>query len=130
MAAGIHSTRGGRHAQEAEIWVWPGLGICGPSNGRHKTAQDRPVFFAMLRSLPGAIDVALDTLSLYKPNAVVSQFLESASMTSCLFLLFLSFLSFPFSFFRFLVFSFFFFILFSLLFFSFFQLTCVCRAYA
>ena len=33
----------------------------------------------MLRSLPSAIDDALDTL--YEPNAVFSQFLGSASMT-------------------------------------------------
>ena len=70
----------------------------------------------MLRPLPSAIDDALDTL--YEPNAVVSQFLGSASMTFflfsfpcllflfCLFLLVLSLLFFPFSFFRFLVFSF------------------------
>ena len=36
---------------------------CGPSNnGRHKIAYDRPDFFAMLRSLPGAIDDGRDTL--------------------------------------------------------------------
>ena len=79
----------------------------------------------MLRSLPGAIDDALDTL--YEPNAVFSQFLGgSASMTfiflislpcflflSCLFLLFLSFLAF-------LVFSFLsFFVFFLFAFFSF-----------
>ena len=69
----------------------------------------------MLRSLPGAIDDALDTL--YEPNAVFSQFLGSASMTfllfsfpcflflSCLFLLFLPILYFLFSFLSFFVFS-------------------------
>ena len=63
----------------------------------------------MLRSLPSAIDDALDTL--YEPNAVFSQFLGSASMTffplflpcflflSCLFLLFLPLFLFPFLFF-------------------------------
>ena len=56
---------------------------CGPSNGRHKIAEDRPDFFAMLRSLPSAIDDALDTL--YEPNAVFSQFLGSARMTFFLF---------------------------------------------
>ena len=35
---------------------------CGPSNGRHKIAQDRPGFFAMLRFLPGEIDDGRDTL--------------------------------------------------------------------
>ena len=131
------------------------LEICGPSNGRHKIAQDRPDFFAMLRSLPSAIDDALDTL--YEPNAAFSQFLRgSASMIffffflsllpllvlsflsclvfsflSCLFFLFLSFLFFPFLF-RFFAFLYFLsFPLFSFLFFvSFFQLTYVCRAYA
>ena len=88
------------------------LEICGPSNGRHKIAYDRPDFFAMLRSLRSAIDGALETL--YEPNAVLGQFLGSASMTyyslclSLLPLLVLSFfafivfslLSFPFSFSR------------------------------
>ena len=57
----------------------------------------------MLRSVPSAIDDALDTL--YEPNAVFTQFLRSASMTfflfsfpwfflSCLFSLFFSFLFF------------------------------------
>ena len=41
---------------------------CGPSNGRHKIAKDRPDFFAMVRSLPGAIDNGRDTLC--KPNVV------------------------------------------------------------
>ena len=124
------------------------LEICGPSNGRHKIAQDRPDFFAMLRSLPSAIDDALDTL--YEPNAAFSQFLRgSASMIffffsfpcflflSCLFFLVLSFLSFlvfsllsfPLSFFRFLVFSFFSIIFFSFLCFFFpidLRLSCVC----
>ena len=73
------------------------LEICGPSNGRHKIALDRHDFFAMLRSLPSAIDDALDTL--YQPNVVFSQFLGSASMTffplllSLLPLLVLSFLA-------------------------------------
>ena len=114
------------------------LESCGPSNGRHKISQDRPDFFAMLRSLPSVIDDALDTL--YEPNAVFSQFLGSASTTtfifpfpflasSCLvFSCFLSFFSFNsffvfFCFFRFLLFSFHLFV-------SFFQLTCVCRACA
>ena len=96
----------------------------------------------MLRFLPSAIDDALDTL--YKPNAVFSQFLGSASMTFFLllpllpflvlsFLAFLvfSFLSFPLSFLRFLVFSFLSLsCFFSLSVVSAFQLTCVCRAYA
>ena len=97
----------------------------------------------MLRSLPSAIDDALDTL--YEPNAVFSQFLGSASMTffslsfswlPLLVLFFLAFvvlyfLSFPLSFFRFVVFSFLSFPLSSFIFFvSFIQLTCVCRAYA
>ena len=70
----------------------------------------------MLRSLPSAIDDALDTL--YDPNAVFSQFLGVASMTflslflsllpflvlSLLAFLVFSFLSYPFSF----LFSFFF----------------------
>ena len=43
---------------------------CGPSNGRHKVAQDRHDFLAMLRSLPSAMDDALDTL--YEPSAVFS----------------------------------------------------------
>ena len=59
----------------------------------------------MLRSLPSAIDDALDTL--HEPNAIFSQFLGSASMIfflfsfpcflflSCLFVAFLSFLFFP-----------------------------------
>ena len=96
----------------------------------------------MLRSLPSAIDDALDTL--HEPNAVFSQFLGSACITffflfsfpcflflSCLFLLFLSFLFFPF-FFRFFAFlSLLSFPLSYVLFFvSFFQLACVCRAYA
>ena len=95
------------------------LEICGPSNGRHKIAEDRPDFFALLRSLPSVIDDALD--SLYEPNAVFSQFLGSASLTffsllfsllSLLVLSFLaflvfSFLSFPFSFFAFFSFLFF-----------------------
>ena len=61
----------------------------------------------MLRSVPSAIDDALDTL--YEPNAVFTQFLRSASMTfflfsfpwfflSCLFSLFFSFLFFRFLF--------------------------------
>ena len=87
----------------------------------------------MLRSLPSAIDDALDTL--YEPNAVFSQFLRSADMTFFLSFPFLasssclvfSFLSFPFSFFRFLVFFFLSFIFF-LIFAYFIQLTCVCRA--
>ena len=97
----------------------------------------------MLRSLPSAIDDALDTL--YEPNAVFSQFLGSASMTffslslswlPLLVLFFLAFvvlyfLSFPLSFFRFVVFSFLSFPLSSFIFFvSFIQLTCVRRAYA
>ena len=63
------------------------LDICGPSNGRHNIALDRPDF-AMLRSFPSAIDDALDTL--YEPNAVFTQFLGSANMT--FFSLFLSLL--------------------------------------
>ena len=35
---------------------------CGPCNGRHKIARDRPGFFAMLRYHPGAIDDGRDTL--------------------------------------------------------------------
>ena len=62
----------------------------------------------MLRSLPSAIDDALDTL--YEPNAVFSQFLGSATITffrfsflcflflSCLSLFFLYFFSFLFRF--------------------------------
>ena len=103
----------------------------------------------MLRSLPSAIDDALDTL--YEPNAVFSQFLGSASMTffffffafpllasssclvfSCFFLSF-SFLSFPFSFF-FFRFAFFSFLPFPLPYFIFFvsflHWTCACRAFA
>ena len=53
---------------------------CGPSIGRHKISLDHPDFFAMSRSLPNAIDDALDTL--YEPNAVFSPVLWSASMTS------------------------------------------------
>ena len=94
----------------------------------------------MLRSLPSAIDDALDIL--YELNAVFSQFLGSASMTLFFFLflyslpslvlyflafLLFSFLPFLFRFFRFLVFSF---LSLSFLCFFFFQLTCVCRAYA
>ena len=117
------------------------LEFCGPSNGRHKIAQDRPDFFAMLRSLPSAVDDALDIF--YKPNAVFSQFLGSASITffsfsfpcflflSCfffLFLLFLSFFSFPFLFvFCFLVFSSLSFILFSFFVLIFNRLTSVVR---
>ena len=108
------------------------LEMFGPSNGRHKIAQDRPDFFAMLHSLPSAIDDALDTL--YEPNAVFGPFLGSASMTflfsfcflasssclvfPCFSFLFFSFLSFPF-FFAFLsvlsspLFVFFFFVSFS-----------------
>ena len=97
----------------------------------------------MLRSLPTAIDDALDTL--YKPNAAFRQFPASASITffslflyllpllvlSFLAFLVFSFLFFPFSFFHFSVFSFFSFSLSSLLFYtSFFQLTSVCRSYA
>ena len=87
----------------------------------------------MLRSLPSAIDDALDTL--YEPNVVFSQFLGSASMTffflfsfprflflSCLFLFLLYFFYFL-SFFVFSLSCFFFF-------FSFFQLTSVCREIA
>ena len=67
----------------------------------------------MLRSLPSAIDDALDTL--YEPNAVFSQFLWSASITfflvfsfpSFLFLSFLAFLVFFFSFLSCFVSSFF-----------------------
>ena len=33
------------------------LGNCGPSNGRHKIAQDRPDVLALFRSLPSAIEV-------------------------------------------------------------------------
>ena len=66
------------------------LEICGPSNGRNKLAQGLPGFFALLCSLPSAID-ALDTL--YEPNAVFSQLLGSASITFFSF----PFLSFPFS---------------------------------
>ena len=91
------------------------LEIRGPSNGRHKIAQDRPDFFAMLRSLPSANDDALDTL--YEPNAVFSQFLglvwhffsfpflasSSCLVFSCFSCLFFPFLSF--FVFRFLVFS-------------------------
>ena len=99
---------------------------CGPSNGRHKIAYDRPDFFAMLRSSPSDIDDALDTL--HEPNAVFRQFPGSASMTffvyslffgslfflsfisllflSCLFLLFLYFLVFSFLFVCFSFFSF------------------------
>ena len=65
----------------------------------------------MLRSLPSAIDDALDIL--YEPNAVFSQFLGSATMTffslflSLLPLLVLSFLAFlVFSFLSFIFFSF------------------------
>ena len=83
----------------------PGFGYhclesCGPyNNDRHKIAKDRPDFFDMLRSLPSAIDDAHDTL--YEPNAVFRQLLESARFffifffsprsIFCLFLLFLSF---------------------------------------
>ena len=82
------------------------LGICGPSNGRHKIAYNLLDFFAMLRSLfPSAIDDALDTL--YEPSVVFSQFLGPASMTclfpspflassSCLVFSYFLFLSFPF----------------------------------
>ena len=93
----------------------------------------------MLRSLPSAMDDALDTL--YGPNAVFSQFLGSASMyvffffflsllpllvLSCLACLVFSLLPFLFRS-RFLVFSF----IFLLFFFNFFFLTdlrlsCVC----
>ena len=55
------------------------LQSCGPSNGRHKIAQDHLDFFPLLRSLPSDIDDALDTP--YEPNAVFSQFLGSGSMT-------------------------------------------------
>ena len=93
----------------------------------------------MLRSLPSAVDDALDTL--YEPDAVFSQFLGSASKTffffsllflassSCLFLLLLFFLLFPFSFFHFLVFSFLPFVFFYFLCFFFpidLRLSCVC----
>ena len=124
------------------------LESCGPSNGRHKIAEDRPDFVAMLRSLPSAIDDALDTL--YEPNAVFSQFLGSASMTffflfffsfpflassscvvfscfSCLFLFFPFLFRFFLFLFHFLFFSFLSFIFFSFL--CFLQLTYACRAY-
>ena len=103
------------------------LEICGPSNGHHKIAYDRPDFFALLCSLPSAIDDALDTL--YEPNAVFSQFLRSAINSMTFFSLFLSLLPLLFLSFAFLVFSFLSFILFYFLC-SFFPLTCVCRAYA
>ena len=93
----------------------------------------------MLRSLPSAINDALDTLC--EPNAVFSQLLGSASMLffpfsrsllplalSFLAVLVFSFLFFPFSFFRFHVFSFLSFI-FSFLRFFFpidLRLSCVC----
>ena len=79
----------------------------GPSDGRHKLAQGRPDFLAMLRSLPSGIDAFY---------AVFSQFLGSASMTFFLvsFPCFL-FLSYPFLFFL----AFLFFSCFSRLFFSF-----------
>ena len=97
----------------------------------------------MLRSLPSAIDNALDTL--YEPNAVFSQFLGSASsmtffsfpfytssflvLSSLAFLaFFFPFLSRFFAFLNFLFFPFIHLIFFSLMFF--FQLTCVVRAYA
>ena len=119
---------GGRLAQETEVWVWPSSSRnCGPSNSRHKIAEDRPDFFAMLRYLPSAIVDALDTL--YEPSVVLSQFLGSVSMTffslsfpcflvlSCLFLLFLSFLFFRFLFVFFASLSFISFALSSFLFF-------------
>ena len=84
----------------------------------------------MLRSLPSAIDDALGTL--YKPNAVCSQFLGSASMTFFLFFLLFFFLSSFFlsllpllvfscfsCLFRFFSFLFLFFVLFRFLLFSF-----------
>ena len=87
----------------------------------------------MLRSLPSAIDDALDIL--YELNAVFSQFLGSASMTlffffsftrflllSCIFLLFFCFLSF-----LSLIFSYFSYNYFLYLFFPIdLSLTCVC----
>ena len=70
------------------------LEIRGPSNGRHKVANDHPDFFALLHYLPSAIDDALDTL--HERNTVFGQLLGSASMTLFPFsfpcLLFLSFL--------------------------------------
>ena len=102
--------------------------------------------FTSLRSLPSAIDDALDTL--YEPNAVFSQFLGSASVTFPFFLSLLPLLVFScffvfsllsFFVFHFLVFSLLSFFVFHFLVFSlssvlfivsFFQLTCVCRAYA
>ena len=51
------------------------LEACGPSNGRHKLAQRRPDFFALLRSSFSAVD-ALNTV--YETNAVFSQFQGSA----------------------------------------------------
>ena len=96
----------------------------------------------MLRSLPSAVDDALDTL--YVPNAIFGQFLGSASMTFFFFVPFLAsssclvfscfsclfFLSFPLSFF-FLLSSLFFpfpcFLFFSLFVFSLdLRLSCVC----
>ena len=103
----------------------------------------------MLRSLPSAIDDALDTL--YEPKTVFSQFLGSSSMTfsfsfSSLFLslrpflvlsllAFLAFFVISFPFFVFFFFAFLSFLFFPsfivFLFFVFFQqLNCVCRAYA
>ena len=110
---------------------------CGPSNSRHKIAEDRPDFFTMLRYLPSAIVDALDTL--YEPSVVFSQFLGSVSMTffffpflasssclvfsrfSCLFFSFVSFFFFslPCHLFPFLSF------IFSSFLCSFFRLTCV-----
>ena len=78
------------------------LEACRPSNRRHKLAQRRPDFLALLGSPPSAI-TALDTL--YEPNAVFSQFLGSGSMMLVCFSL--SFPCFVFSFLSFFVFVFF-----------------------
>ena len=118
------------------------LEVCGPSNGRHKLAQGRHDFIALLRSSPSAID-ALDTF--YEPNSVFGQFLGSCSggfvfpFLSLLPLLVFSFLFlFRFIFINFLFLLsvlFFYFLLFSFLFvflllFLFFQSTGGWRAHA
>ena len=118
------------------------LKICGPCNGHLKIAQDRPDVFAVLRSIPSAIEDALDTL--YEPNAVFNKFLGSASMTffyffpfhasssslffSCSPFFFSSFLSFfvcfwlPFFFFPSFVFSSFLYFVFPIVL----RLSCIC----
>ena len=105
--------KGGCHTQVTEVRVWPSSSWkLWAFQWRSQDTVRPPDFFAMLRSLPSAIDGSLDTL--YEPNAVFSQFLGSASMTfflsfpflasssclaypcvSCLSLLFVFFLSLP-----------------------------------